>query len=146
MKFKALFKAFLIHTCIYCTVLFGAFMLFVLICDETSFVTVSYFLILSFCAFLALANVIFANANLSIWWRSVIHAALTFSGFYLCIFARYSNIGTPRESLTRFAVLAILLYAIVFGTFLAIRHAKQKRAEAKRYQGVYTSIKDQKRR
>ena len=146
MKFKALLKAFLIHTCIYCTVLFSACMLFVLIGDMTSFATASYFLILAFCAFFALANIIFANVNLSIWWRSIIHAALTLGGFYLCIFTRYSDIGTPSESLTLFATLSTLLYAIGFGTFLAIRYTKQKKAEAKRYQSVYTSTKDQKRR
>ncbi len=147
MKFKAFLKAFLIHTCIYTTVFFSAAMLFVLIGGMTSFATASYFLILAFCAFFAAANVIFAKTDLSIWWRSILHAALTLGGFYLCIFARYSDIGTPSESLTLFAVLATLLYAVGFGTFLAIRYAKQKKAEAKRYQSIYaTTNSDQKRR
>ncbi len=146
MKFKAFIKAFLIHTCIYNTVLFSAAMLFLLFGNMTSFATASYFLILAFCAFFAAANVIFAKANLSIWWRTIIHAALTLGGFYLCIFARYSDIGTPSESLTLFGVLVTLLYAVCMGTFLAIRYAKQKKAEAKRYQSVYASTKDQKRR
>lgn len=146
MNFKALIKAFLIHTCIYTTVFFSAAMLFVLIGGMTSFATASYFLILAFCAFFALANVIFAKVNLSIWWRAIIHAVLTLGGFYLCIFARYSDIGTPSESLMLFAVLSTLLYAVCFGAFLAIRYAKGRKAEKKRYQSVYASTNDQKRR
>ena len=146
MKFKAFIKAFLIHTCIYSTVLFSAAMLFCLLGNMTSFATASYFLILAFCAFFAAANVIYANANFSGYWRVAIHAALTLGGFYLCIYARFSDIGTPSESLTLFAVLSTLLYAICLGAFLAIRHAKQRKAEAKRYQSVYASTNEQKRR
>lgn len=147
MNFKAFFKAFLIHTCIYTTVLFSAAMLFVLMGGMTSFATASYFLILAFCAFFALANVLFATVNWSVWWRTAIHAILTLGGFYLCIIIRYSDIGTPRESLVLFAVLVTALYAVCMGVFLAVRYAKQKKAEAKRYQSVYaTTTKDQKRR
>ena len=146
MNFKAFIKAFLIHTCIYTTAFFSAAMLFCLFGGMTSFATASYFLILAFCAFFAAANVIFANVNLSVWWRVIIHAVLTLGGFYLCIFARYSDIGTPRESLTLFAVLVTALYAACMGTFLAIRHAKQKKAEKKRYQSVYATTNKDKRR
>ena len=146
MKFKAFIKAFLIHTCIYSTVLFSAAMLFCLLGNMTSFATASYFLILAFCAFFAAANVIFAKTNLSIWWRTIIHAALTLGGFALCFLIRYADIGTPRESVTLFAVLVSVLYAICMGVFLAVRYAKQKKAEAKRYQSVYASTNDQKRR
>ena len=92
MNFKAFIKAFLIHTCIYTTAFFSAAMLFCLFGGMTSFATASYFLILAFCAFFAAANVIFANVNLSVWWRVIIHAVLTLGGFYLCIFARYSDV------------------------------------------------------
>lgn len=146
MKFKAFLKAFLIHTCIYSTVLFSAAMLLVLIGGMTSFATASYFLILAFCAFFALANVIFATVNLSVWLRTVIHAVLTLGGFYLCIIIRYADIGTPRESIMLFAVLVSVLYAIGMGVFLGVRYAKQKKAEKKRYRSVYATTNDQKRR
>ena len=71
---------------------------------------------------------------------------LTLGGFALCFLIRYAAIGTPRESVTLFAVLVTVLYAICMGVFLAVRYAKQKKAEAKRYQSVYASTNDQKRR
>ena len=146
MKIKALLKAFLIHTCIYTTVLFSAAILFVLLGGMTSFASATYFLILAFCACFALANVIFTYSKLSIWWRAILHAVFTLGGFYLCIGIRYSDIGTPSETLTVASVLVALLYGIAFGTFLAIRHARQRKAEAKRYQSVYTVNQEQKRR
>lgn len=145
MKFKAFIKAFLIHTCIYTTVFFSVAMLLVLLGGMTAFATASYFLILAFCAFFALANVIFARANLSVWWRAIIHAVLTLGGFYLCIFVRYSDIGTPNETLTLFSVLVSVLYALGFGTFLAIRYIKGRKAEKKRYERVYASTKEKRR-
>ena len=146
MKFKAYLKAFLIHTCIYTTAFFSAAMLFVLMGGMTSFATASYFLILAFCAFLAAANIIFAKANLSVWWRTVIHAVLTLGGFALCFLIRYSDIGTPRESVTLFAVLVAVLYAVCMGVFLIIRYTKQKKAEKKRYESVYATTTKDKRR
>lgn len=146
MKFKTLLKAFLIHTCIYTTVFFSAAMLFVLIGGMTSFATASYFLILAFCAFFALANVIFAKSNLSVWWRTIIHAVLTLGGFALCFLIRYADIGTPSESVTLFAVLFTVLYAICMGVFLTVRYTKQKKAEVKRYESVYATTTKDKRR
>ncbi|MBQ7379259.1 MAG: hypothetical protein IJW70_06210 [Clostridia bacterium] len=147
MNFKDFVKAFLIHTCLYTTVLFSAAMLFVLIGGMTSFATASYFLILAFCAFFALANVIFAKTKLSIWWRSVIHAVLTLGGFYLCIYGRYADIGMNSDALTLFSVLFTLLYAASFGTFLTIRHLRLRKKEKQTYyQSVYNTQKDQKRR
>lgn len=137
MKFKALIKAFLIHTCIYTTVAFGAAMLFIAACGMTSFATAAYFLILAFCACFALANALFMHAGLSIWWRSILHACLTLGGFYLCIYSRYADIGMSSDSLLLFAVLMTLLYAAIFGTFLAVRYARLRKKEQKAYENVY---------
>ena len=146
MKPKAFLKAFLIHTCIYTTALFTAAMLFVLLGGITSFAAATYLLILAFCACLALAIVIFAYTNLSVWWRTILHAILTLGGFYLCIFTRYSGIGTAREALTLLAVLMTLLYGVCMGIFLSIRHAKMRKQEEKRYQRVFAANSEQKRR
>ena len=146
MKIKALLKAFLIHTCIYNTVFFTAAMLFCLLGGMTSFAIASYLLILAFCACFAAANVLFANLKCSTFWRVVLHAVLTLGGFYLCILLRYSDIGTPSESVTVLTVLTTLVYGISMGTFLAVRHAKQRKQEAKRYQSVFAATQEQKRR
>ena len=146
MKIKALLKAFLIHTCIYSTALFSAAMLFCLLGGMTSFATASYFLILAFCAFFAAANVLFTHAKCSTFWRVVLHAVLTLGGFYLCILLRYSDIGTPSESVTVLTVLTTLVYGISMGAFLAVRHSKQRKLEAKRYQSVFAATHEQKRR
>lgn len=147
MKIKDFIKTFLIHTCIYTTVVFSAAMLFVLLGGLTSFATASYFLILAFCAFFALANTVFAKTSLSVWWRAILHAVLTLGGFYLCIYTRYSDIGVKSESLILFTVLVALLYGISFGTFLAVRYARLRKKEEKAYyQKVFDTTKDQKRR
>ena len=146
MNFKVFLKTFLIHTCIYTTVFFSAAMLFVLLGGMTSFATASYFLILAFCAFFALANTVFAKTRLSVWWRAIIHAALTLGGFYICIYGRYADIGVRSDALMLFSVLVTLLYAASFGTFLAIRYVRLRKKEDRAYQNVYDNKKDQKRR
>ena len=148
MNFKDILKSFLIHTCIYTVVAFSAAMLFCLIGKMTSFAVVSYFLILAFCAFFALANVLFAKLKISVWWRTLIHAVLTLGGFYLCIYTRYADIGTSNDKLVLFVVLITLLYAVCFGIFLAIRYARLRKTEQKQYQRVFgtNANHDQKRR
>ncbi|MBQ2805835.1 MAG: hypothetical protein IJF08_02170 [Clostridia bacterium] len=148
MKFKSLIKAFLIHTCIYTTVAFGASMIFIAACGMTSFAVPTYFLVLAFCAFFAMANAVFAHSGLSIWWRSILHAILTLGGFYLCIYSRYADIGMNRDALLLFSVLMTLLYGACMGTFLAVRYARLRKKEQKAYQSQFSSPnnKDQKRR
>lgn len=147
MNFKIFLKDFFIHTCVYTTVAFAAAMLFVLAGGVTSFATVTYFLILAFCGFLALANVIFAKATFSVWWRSLIHVVLTLGGFFLCIYWRFADIGTPSESLTLFVVLATLAYALIFGTFLTVRYLLARKKEKKEYeQTIQKANQNQKRR
>lgn len=146
-KIKDFVKHFLTHTCIYATVAFSACMLFVAIGGMTSFAVATYFLILAFCAFFALANTVYAKSGMSIWWRAAFHAVLTLGGFYLCIYTRYADIGVKNEALTLFSVLVALVYAVSFGIFLAVRYIRLRKKEEKTYyQKVFDTTKDQKRR
>ena len=151
MNLKAILKSFLIHTCIYNTVAYSAVMLFFAVfSDEVltmPFAVFTYFLIFGLCAFFALANVLFAKLTISVWWRALIHAVLSLGGFYLCIFRRYSEIGTPDETLTVFAVLVTLLYAAGFGGFLAVRYVLIRKKEKKEYEAKFSNTSaSQKRR
>lgn len=151
MNLLSILKSFLIHTCIYNTVAYSALMLFfAAFTDEVvnmPFAVFTYFLIFGLCAFFALANVLFAKLSISVWWRTLIHAILTLGGFYLCIFWRYADIGTPDETLTVFAVLVTLLYAAGFGGFLAVRYALIRKKEKQEYEASLNGARtSQKRR
>ena len=146
MNLKVFFKSFIIHTCIYATLAFSLAMLYCAICGMTAFAIATYFLILALCACLAAANVFMMQSEFKMHWRVISHAVLTLGGFYLCILLRYSDIGTPSESVTVLTVLTTLVYGISMGTFLAVRHAKQRKQEAKRYQSVFAATQEQKRR
>lgn len=148
MNLKGILKSFLIHTCIYTVAAFSAVMLFCLMGGMTGFAILSYFLFFAFCACFALANVLFAKLNISVWWRAILHAVLTLGGFYLCIYTRYADIGTSNDKLVLLVVLITLLYAISFGVFLAIRYARLRKLEQKQYQRVFgtNANTDQKRR
>ncbi len=151
MKIKDLVKFFITHTCIYTTAAFSLAMLFFAAIGNEAmtipFAVVTYFLILGFCAFLALANMVFFKTKRSIWTRVLVHVALTVCGFLVCIYERFDQIGTPVETLTVFSLLAAVTYALAFGSFLLIRYLVARKKEQKDFQNsVKAAQSEQKRR
>ena len=136
-----------VSTVIFIVKLFGFDSVF-----DSSFSTVRMLLLFGFCITMAIANTILPSEKLNGFAKLLIHAAFTYAGFFLLIFApmeadnkhHAALLGTTYTPINIFVMIGMLtvVYAICYGTWAAIHSKVSKKKNTKsEYKSLYRDKK-----
>lgn len=119
---------------------------------ESSFSTVRMLLLFGFCIVMSIANTILPSEKLNGFAKLIIHAAFTYAGFFLLIFApmeadnKYhaSLAGIDYQEMNVMVVIGMvtIIYAICYGIWAAIHSKVTKKKNTKsEYKSLYRDKK-----
>ncbi len=154
---KGFWKKVLVDSCVYFTavsVVIFTVKLFMVQANvyEQLFSVIRMFALLGFCVIMAIANRVLALNKLNSFSKLLVHAALTFAGFFLLIYAptiadneyQASLSSTQYSKPNIFVVigLVVVVYAVCYGIYFAVSSKKSKKKNTRsEYKSLYRDKK-----
>ncbi len=154
---KGFWKKIVIDACVYFSVLAAvifAVKLFMIQANiyEQLFSVARMFTLLGFCMIMAIANRMLGIERLNSFAKLLIHAILTFAGFFLLVYAPMIADNEYQASLSSlkysapniFVVIGIVavIYAVCYGVYFAVSSKKNKKQNTKsEYKSLYRDKK-----
>lgn len=143
-------KKFGLHTCIYFTVittllLLGWQLMNADVADTYGFSVIRILCLLPFSALFAFGNINFKYSASKLTWRVLFHFLFTVGGAFVFLYLPSREANSTLEAAIAMAVILIVIYWIVMGSFLLLR-ARILRIDrdTKQYKSLYRKNEDKK--